>query len=80
MVKKKIELWHNRLKKIIAYAYENISGYRQLYEESGIHPNDITELKDIKYIPFVDKTLKRHPSNLLTQINKKKLYYVTTGG
>jgi len=81
--KEKIELWQlNRLKKIITYAYENISGYRQLYEESGIHPNDITELKDIKYIPFVDKALLRDNSSefIPSQINKKKLYHLTTGG
>jgi phenylacetate-CoA ligase len=51
-----IEKWQfQSLKKIIHYAYQNVPGYRILYREAGIHPNDLNILSDIQYFPFITK-------------------------
>lgn len=58
--KEKIEAWQlERLKMVVSYAYENTAGYRQLYDEAGAKPSDITMLSDVKNFPTVDKALLR---------------------
>lgn len=44
---------------MIQYAYENTTGYRQLYDEARVKPGDIQSLDDIKLLPITDKTLLR---------------------
>lgn len=56
----KIEVWQlERLKRVVSFAYNHTVGYRQLYEEYGVKPTDIHTLKDIAFLPFVDKQLLR---------------------
>lgn len=59
--KERIEAWQlERLQQMIKYAYENTSGYRQLFDEAGVKPNDIQSLGDIKFFPITDKALLRN--------------------
>ncbi|BAU23632.1 phenylacetate-CoA ligase [Caldimicrobium thiodismutans] len=44
-----------RLKRIVKYAYEKVPFYRKRFDTSGIKPEDIRSLEDIKYIPFTSK-------------------------
>jgi len=71
-----------RLKEIISYAYTNVPGYRQLYEEANVGPADISTLEDIKNFPYVTKELIRDNLDDFTSkaIPFYKLKYMTTGG
>ena len=47
-----IEDWQLvRLKLMVEYAYNNTSGYRQLYDEAGVKPSDIISLAGILQSP-----------------------------
>jgi len=49
------ELKLKRLKKIVAYAYENSSFYRKKFKDAGVEPNIIKKLDDIEKLPFTTK-------------------------
>ena len=53
----KIQL--QRLKNIVKYAYESNKFYRKKLDFEGIKPNDIRNLKDLQYLPFMDKKILR---------------------
>lgn len=58
--KERIAKWQlERLRHMIQYAYENTTGYRQLYDEARVKPGDIQSLDDIKLLPLTDKALLR---------------------
>ena len=45
-----------RIRKLIAYAYEQVPFYRQLYDKAGFTPDDIRSLDDFNAIvPVIDK-------------------------
>ncbi|TYQ15819.1 UNVERIFIED_CONTAM: phenylacetate-CoA ligase [Acetivibrio alkalicellulosi] len=44
-----------RLKSIVKHAYENVSFYRNRFDEIGLKPEHIVTLKDIEKIPFTTK-------------------------
>jgi phenylacetate-CoA ligase len=44
-----------RLREVVKYAYERVPFYRKRFEASGIKPEDIRSLEDLKYIPFTSK-------------------------
>ncbi|MBF0508576.1 MAG: phenylacetate--CoA ligase family protein [Deltaproteobacteria bacterium] len=46
-----------KFKHILNWAYERSPFYRALYQEAGVHPNDIRSLDDITLVPKVDKGL-----------------------
>lgn len=81
--KEKIESWQlERLRMIVYFAYQNTVGYRQLYDEAKITPNDIQTLNDIRLLPFTTKELLRDNIKDFTvsSIDGKGLYTSTTGG
>ena len=43
----------------MVYAYQKTNGYRALYDEAGVKPEDIRTLDDIRILPFVTKELIR---------------------
>ncbi|MEA2227328.1 MAG: phenylacetate-CoA ligase [Solirubrobacteraceae bacterium] len=50
------EIHLRRIRQLIAYAYERVPFYRRLYDEAGVHPDDIRTMDDFhERIPFVDK-------------------------
>jgi phenylacetate-CoA ligase len=53
---KKEKLQLKRLQKTVKIAYENIPFYKKRFDELGIKPEDIQELKDIEKLPFTTKT------------------------
>jgi len=76
----KIEAWQLlRLRKIVQYAYQNTSGYRQLYDEAGIHPRDLVTLADLRHFPFVRKTLLQDNVRAFT-VPHVKADFCATGG
>lgn len=40
---------------IVAYAYENTDYYQKIFDENGIHPSDIKNLKDLQKLPPLTK-------------------------
>jgi phenylacetate-CoA ligase len=59
-----------------------VPGYRILYREAGIHPNDLNILSDIQYFPFITKeTIRDNLADFTAKnIIKHKLHYVATSG
>jgi phenylacetate-CoA ligase len=81
--KESIEAWQwKKLKTVIEHAYENVSGYRQLYSEQGVAPRDIRNWNDFKRLPFVTKEQLRDNLEDFTASNipRSKRLYRTTGG
>ena len=48
-----------RLRQIVAAAFERSSVYRQMCREAGVAPADIRTLDDVRRLPFLDKTTLR---------------------
>ena len=71
-----------KLQSIVKYAYDNVPGYRQIYKEAGVHPQDIRSLEDISILPFTTKSLLRDNLKDFTSsaIPRKRMFYSTTGG
>jgi len=50
-----------RLKWSLLHAYENVSHYRQSFEEKGVHPGELKSLEDLANFPFtVKQDLRNH--------------------
>lgn len=48
-----------KLKKQVRYAYERVPYYRSLMDATGVRPEDISTLEDIRLLPFTDKNALR---------------------
>lgn len=48
-----------KLKKQVAYAYNNVAWYRNKMDASGVSPDAIKTLGDVRYLPFTDKQVLR---------------------
>jgi phenylacetate-CoA ligase len=71
-----------RLRSIVHDAYETVSGYRQLYGEAGIRPDDVRSTADLRHLPFVTKELIRDNLKDFTSravAGWKRLYRTTAG-
>ena len=44
---------YKRLKDIIYYAWENIEGYRNLWEDNNFHPQQFKSVDDLSLVPFI---------------------------
>ena len=44
-----------RLKWAVRHAYDNVPMYRQRFDEAGVHPDDLRDLKDLAKFPFTYK-------------------------
>lgn len=65
-----IKQWQlDKLKEIVSYAYNNVPGYHQLFNEKGANPKDIQTLEDITILPFTTKMLIR--DNIKDFISRK---------
>lgn len=69
-----------KLKEIVTYAWENIEGYRALWEANNFEPVKLKTLEDIKLIPFVTKEMLRDNIDKFTNKNLQNIKYFTTGG
>mgnify|MGYP000073251110 CR=1 FL=1 len=50
-----------RLKWSLSHAYENVSHYRQSFDEHGVHPGELKSLDDLANYPFtVKQNLRNH--------------------
>ncbi len=69
-------------RRLIRYAYEHTEYYKELFDQTGIAPNDISTVKDIQKIPFLTKELliKNRDRLISDEFKKKDLVYMTTSG
>src|SRR5437763_7443097 len=49
------ELQERKLRKQLAYNYQNSTFYRHKFDEAGVHPEDIRTLEDMAKLPFTTK-------------------------
>lgn len=47
-----VRFQNRKLRSVISYAYKNVKYYRQLFDRSGISPDDIKTVDDISIIPI----------------------------
>jgi phenylacetate-CoA ligase len=72
--REELEAWQlERLQKLIAYAYENVPAYRQLYDKAGVRPSDIRTLSDLVKLPIVTKRQIRTHRDAFIARNAKQL-------
>lgn len=45
-----------KLRRVLAYAYDNVSFYRELFRKNGISRDEIKRVKDLDLLPIIDKT------------------------
>lgn len=76
----RIEAWQlAQLQSIVAYAFENTEGYRELYRKAGVKPQDIQRLDDIRFLPFTNKQLFQNDLDAFS-VKGPRRSYLTTGG
>ncbi|NMB57374.1 phenylacetate--CoA ligase family protein [Candidatus Beckwithbacteria bacterium] len=69
---------NERLKKIINYAYKNIKGYRDKFNQVKIKPNDINSSNDLYKIPILTREeIQENPAFINPKLIHTTLY---TGG
>ena len=54
------ELIHRQniaLKKLIKHSYNTVKFYKRLFDDAGLHPEDIKSIEDITKLPVVDKKM-----------------------
>jgi phenylacetate-CoA ligase len=45
-----------RLKWSVGHAYRNVEHYRKVFDQAGVHPDDIRDLSDLARFPFLSKS------------------------
>ncbi len=76
----RIREWQlNNVRDIVDYAYRRTRGYKQLYDEAGVHPRDIRKLTDLQFLPFTTKELMRDNLEAFS-VALPLRFYTTTGG
>jgi len=71
-----------KFKRIIEFVY-TVPLYYDNYKKAGIHPRDITKIKDIEKLPFITKQdiQKYYPDGIISKnVNKNQLVEVSTSG
>ncbi len=53
------EIQLRRLQATVAWVYERVDHYRDLFDEQGLKPRDIRSLDDVRRLPFTDKQTMR---------------------
>jgi len=80
---KQLELFRDKaLRKMVSYAY-TVPLYKKKYKEAGIHPSDISGIKDIQKLPFISRKDIREnfPDGIIPpNFNKEKGQVICTGG
>jgi len=79
---KLIKIQDKSFRKMVKYAY-TVPVYHKKYKKVGIHPNDISGIKDIKKLPIITKNDLRdnYPNGLLPKkYNKEYTSLVSTSG
>ncbi|MBU4445200.1 hypothetical protein KJ656_08980 [bacterium] len=75
------EIQWKKLKNLLDHSYLNIPYYQNLFNKSGIHPNDIKSPEDFSKIPFLTKeAIINHNSEMFDLKYHGKFYSGKTSG
>jgi phenylacetate-CoA ligase len=76
------QLQLERLQHLLQHAYNNVTYYRNIFDERGLRPEDIASLQDLPRLPILTKkdVRKNLPQLVARNISPDRLYYVMTGG
>lgn len=72
------------LKEIVAFAYEHSPHYKRSFDEAGVKPEDIKELKDLQKFPFVNKQTERETQGVgsflgeMAAVDEKDVVFIST--
>jgi phenylacetate-CoA ligase len=77
------ELQERKLRRLVHHAYHHVGYYREVMEERGLKPADITTLEDLGKLPLLDKDQVRESlyfDLLSDNHDKRRILKVTTSG
>lgn len=78
--RERIDAWQlERLKEIVAFAYEHTTGYRSLYQAAGFEPGDLRTIADFSRLPFVTKEMLQEDLEAFSVPGSRRAY-ASTGG
>ncbi len=70
-----------RLKKVVAFAYENVTFYKTHFKNQGLIPSDIKSTKDLQYLPVINKSIiKNNPEDFIAKKAEGNFSWNSTGG
>lgn len=71
-----------RLRFVIAHAYETVPYYRNLFQRLGLYPKDVSTLEDLKKLPVLTKDQVREHFDELQSLNwpRRRIRHGHTGG
>jgi phenylacetate-CoA ligase len=71
-----------RLKWTLAHVYANVAHYRQAFDKSGVHPDDMKTLADLRKFPFTSKNDLRanYPFGLMAMPREQLLRVHASSG
>jgi len=78
-----LSLQLKRLKKLVKFAYHNVTFYHNHFKKANVHPSDINSLSDLNKIPLVTKKdiYENYPKNIVKiKTNLKKCIIWETSG
>lgn len=72
---------NERLRRLIAYCYEQIPYYRDLFDRLRLGPGDVRTTADLQALPILEKeTVRSQPNRFLPRRAPERLVAHTTGG
>jgi len=79
---KLVEYQLEQLSRLLEHAYENVPFYRKIFDDHGLKPRDIQDLKDLKQLPIITKDDVRNNLSKMTARNfpRHAIEYMNTGG
>ncbi len=73
-----LEFQEQRLRKVVRFAYENVLGYRKLYNEAGLDIRAVRKLDDLEMLPEVTREMvQNNPDFFIPSMIARRSY---TGG
>jgi phenylacetate-CoA ligase len=76
------ELRDARLKELVRHAYETTPYYREMFDQAGLHPQEITTLGDLAQLPITSKAdVQQRRSELLSSaVSRRGRKLLSTSG
>lgn len=79
-----LKLQHDKLYKLLSYAYENVPYYHRLFDQAGFHPKEVlSDLSRMRKIPVLTKPIIRQNFDDIQTTEparRERLSRLTTGG
>ena len=79
-----LQLQQNKLQQMVAYAYQYVPYYKQIFDEAGFHPDDLRrDPAALRKLPTIDKTtVREHFDRMQTTeaLRRKQLGKKSTSG